>query len=77
MSLVKMAGFGVWKALGNVGKSKNGCFLRCGTSQWAGADTHRTSNRRRTAAMADLVLIALTIAVFALLGLVVKAVGRL
>ncbi len=43
----------------------------------SGAGPHRTSRPEKTAVMADLVLIALTIAVFAVLGLVVKAVGRL
>ncbi|GAA2736288.1 K(+)-transporting ATPase subunit F [Actinocorallia aurantiaca] len=39
MSPVKTAGFGVWKALRNGEKAKNGCFLRCDT----GADIRRTS----------------------------------
>ncbi|GAA0959914.1 hypothetical protein [Actinocorallia libanotica] len=78
MDRVKIAGPAVWKALGDAGNPKIGGFLLFGAAERGGAGPPRTlSNRRRTAAMADLVLIALTIAVFAMLGLVVKAVGRL
>ncbi|MEO3786759.1 hypothetical protein ABGB12_25820 [Actinocorallia sp. B10E7] len=82
MSSVKMPGFCVWKALRNSGEPEIGCSLHDGTGDAvsAAARCRRSSDlsqRRRTTAMADLVLIALTIAVFAVLGLVVKAVGRL
>ncbi len=77
MERVKIGGVGVWNASRTAVPIRNGCCV-------AGVATFATPVAPMAAVpfgkfmvMADLMLVALTVAVFTVLGLVVRAVGRL